>query len=120
MEKVSVLAMARGAIAERADYEMYKIIENILDPNTAANKKRTLTITLEITPDFARENLSMRCIAKSKLEPTSPVSTSLYITSGESGDMAVVELTPQIAGQMDLSGNTQPDPVQLRLVSGGI
>ena len=43
MEAKSVLEMARGAIAERADYEMDRIIKNILDPNTKAEKKRTLT-----------------------------------------------------------------------------
>ena len=30
----SILEMARGAIMERVDYEMAKIIENILDENT--------------------------------------------------------------------------------------
>ena len=39
METKSILEMAQGAIAERADYEMARIISNILDPNTAATKK---------------------------------------------------------------------------------
>jgi hypothetical protein len=119
MEAKSVLEMAHGAIAERADYEMARIIENILDPNTAATKKRTVTLTLEILPDAERQNLSMKCTAKSKLEPTNPVSTTLYITTDESGGMAVVELTPQIPGQLDLFGGEQPAPVMLRAIGGG-
>ena len=116
-EARSVLEMARGAIAERADYEMTRIINNILDPNTAATKKRTLTITLDILPDAERTNLRMSVIAKSKLEPTNSVQTSLYVTNGENGDMAVVELTPQIPGQMDLYGGEQEPPALLRLVN---
>ena len=118
MEQKSILEMAHGAIAERADYEMARILENILDPNTAATKKRVLTITLEITPDFERQNLRMSCIAKSKLEPTSPVNTALYVTHDEKGDMAVVELTPQMPGQVDFSGGEQAAPAYLKLIGG--
>lgn len=31
----SILQMARGAIMERADYEMSRLLANILDPNTS-------------------------------------------------------------------------------------
>lgn len=119
LETKSALEMANGAIAERADYEMSRIIENILDPNTAAIKKRVLTLTLEIFPDAERRNLRMICTAKSKLEPTNPVATALYVTNGEMGEMAVVELTPQIPGQLDAYGGEQQDPVQLRMIVGG-
>lgn len=36
----SILQMARGAIQERADYEMSRLLDNILDPNTAATAQR--------------------------------------------------------------------------------
>jgi len=119
MEEKSILEMARGAIAERADYEMARIIENILDPNTMPTKKRTLTITIDITPDMDRRNLVMSCTAKSKLEATNPVSAALYVTNGEVGSMSVVELVPQVPGQMSMMGDEQKEPVKLRSVSGG-
>jgi len=111
--------MARGAIEERADYEMTRIIENILDPNTSAVKKRTLTIQIEITPDPERRNLYLKCTAKSKLEPTNPVQSSLYISDGEASSRRVTEYTPQIPGQLDLSGGEQEAPAVLRLIGGG-
>ena len=40
MNQKSIIDMAHGAFKERADYEMAKILENILDPNTKAEKKR--------------------------------------------------------------------------------
>lgn len=38
----SIVEMAMGAIQERADYEMSKIIDNIIDVNTNPTKKRQL------------------------------------------------------------------------------
>lgn len=38
----SILQMARGAFIERVDYEMAKVIQNILDPNTKATAKRNI------------------------------------------------------------------------------
>lgn len=43
----SILEMARGAIMEQVNVETAKIVANILDPNTAATKKRSLIVTVE-------------------------------------------------------------------------
>ena len=55
--KKSILQMARGAIQERADYEITKILDNILDPNTSATAARKLTITLTLKPDDTRQTI---------------------------------------------------------------
>ena len=39
-----------GAILERVDYEMGKVIDNILDPNTKPTGKRKITVGLELIP----------------------------------------------------------------------
>lgn len=44
--KKSILQMCNGAFQERADYEMSRLVDNILDPNTSAKAKRKVTITL--------------------------------------------------------------------------
>lgn len=36
LDKKSILEMSMGAILERVDYEMGKVMDNILDPNTKA------------------------------------------------------------------------------------
>lgn len=56
----SILQMARGAIMERADYEMSRLLANILDPNTSATAKRKLTLTLELKPDDDRQTITGR------------------------------------------------------------
>lgn len=42
----SLLDMANGAIKERLDYEMGRVIQNIGDPNTKAAAKRTITVKI--------------------------------------------------------------------------
>jgi hypothetical protein len=109
----SILQMARGAIQERADYEMTRILENILDYNTSPTAKRKLVITLELKPDDSRQNISVSCTAKSTLAATNPVTTALYVA----GDDTIVEMVPQIPGQMDMDGNETETPPTLKLVN---
>lgn len=94
----SILEMARGAIMERADYEMAAIIANILDVNTNPTKERVLTLTVKFKPDTERQQIGVNVVAKSKLEPTNPVTTALFLT-GEGADATAYEMVPQIPGQ---------------------
>jgi len=113
-----ILDMAKGAFQERADYEMSRIVENILDANTDPKTKRKLTLTLELVPDSKRETVVVNVSAKSTLAPTSPVVTSLYIAGrDDDGAPTVIEMTPQIPGQLDVTGREQEEPPMLRLVS---
>ena len=112
----SILQMARGAILERADYEMTRIIENILDPNTPPTAKRKLTLTLELKPDNDRQTIVVGVVAKSTLAPTNPVVTTLYVADEES----VVEMAPQIPGQMDMDAAEQEAPAMLKIVKSDI
>ena len=108
----SILQMCRGAIMERADYEMTRLIANALDPNTSATAKRKLTLTLELKPDDTRQNIAVSVTAKSALAATNPVTTSLYVADGEN----VVEMVPQIPGQFGIDGTEQEAPPSLKLV----
>lgn len=65
--KRSIIDMARGAIKERADYEMTRVVENILDPNTSATAARKITITLTLKSDDTRQNIAVSCVAKSMM-----------------------------------------------------
>lgn len=46
VNKKSVLDMAMGAIAEITDYEVNRVVANIMDPNTAATAKRSIAAYL--------------------------------------------------------------------------
>ena len=109
--------MARGAISERVDYEMSKVLDNILDPNTKASAKRKISLNIVLTPNDEREMISVAVTAKSALAPTNPVTTSLCVTSGYDGEMCVAEMVPQVPGQMDVSGAAQESPKILKLAN---
>ena len=117
LNRKSILEMAHGAIMERADYEMKKVMDNILDPNTKAAKKRTLTVTLELLPDESRQQIQVKAVSKSKLEPTNAVTTSLYVTgNSDTGEAQVVEMVPQVPGQTAMDGTEQDEAPVLKLV----
>ena len=59
-QEKSILEMGRGAIMERADYEMRAMIRNILDPNTSAKAARKLNITLTFKPGDDRQTIVVR------------------------------------------------------------
>ena len=115
-EKKSILQMSRGAFLERADYEVTKVLENILDPHTSATAKRKITITLELKPDDTRQNIAVSCVAKSTLAATNPVTTSLYVADEET----IVEMVPQVPGQMAMDGPDQEAPPLLKLIKNAV
>ena len=51
----SLLDMANGAIKERIDYEMGRVMQNISDPNTKASAKREITLKITLAPDEDRQ-----------------------------------------------------------------
>lgn len=115
--KKSILEMARGAFQERVDYEMVKVIDNILDANTVADKKRKLNVSIVFTPDNDRSNIGVAFEVKSTLVPAAPAVTSLYVAGENStGEVQVVEMVPQVPGQMSMDGQEQEAPAMLKLV----
>ncbi len=111
LDKKSILEMSMGSILERVDYEMGKVIDNILDPNTKATGKRKITVSLELIPSADRKTITVQSTAKSALVPTDPITTSLFITTQPStGEMVVAEMTPQVPGQYSFDGTTQEQP----------
>ena len=93
----SILQMAKGAIEERVDYEVNRVVDNILDQNTKATGKRKIVLTIEFVPDDAREMIGVSVTAKSTLQATNPVTTSLCITSDYNGVTQRVEARQGIA-----------------------
>ena len=118
-ENSSILELANGAILERADYELNRIIENIRDPNTRPDKKRTLTLTIDFMPNFERDNIRLNITAKSKIEPTNPINTQMYITENEAEELVAVEMTQQIPGQTNFYGGEQEEPKFIILKTKG-
>lgn len=118
LEKKSILEMSMGAILERVDYEMGKVIDHILDPNTKPTGKRKITVGLELIPSADRKTITVQTTAKSTLVPTDPITTSLYITNQPgTGEMVVAEMVPQVPGQLGMDGGEQDRPKVLKFTN---
>ena len=112
----SILEMGRGAIMERVDYEMAKVIKNILDENTKATGVRELTVKIKFTPDDKREVIKVDTVASSKLQPTNSIVTALYLGKDQKGNIGAVEMVPQIPGQTFANGTEQETPAKLKMI----
>lgn len=113
--KNSILDMATGAIKERVDYDVTRVIDNILDLNTKAQAKRKITLTIEFAPDEDRKKIAISVTSKASLCPTNPVSTALAFIPTKDGEAQLVEMVPQIPGQIALEGSEQAAPKLLKL-----
>lgn len=118
-EKLTLASMCGGGVQERINRCLAKISDNILDPNTEAKKKRTLTIQITFTPDEDdREDVSVDVATNVKLAPETGLSTQLWINKDfKSGEVSITEHAKgQIKGQLTLdelgmetkSENTEP------------
>lgn len=65
----SLIDMANGAIKERLDYEMGRVIQNISDPNTKATAKRTITVKITLEPDEERQHVEVSATASRPWQP---------------------------------------------------
>lgn len=116
----SILEMAQGAIMEACDAEVTKVMENILDVNTAPTKKREVNIKLIFEPSADRSQVNISAQSVAKLCPNNAVQTALYCgKDAKTGNIQAVELVPNIPGQLDVDGNEQEQPKELKICVGG-
>ena len=116
-QRSSLLQMAKGAIQERVDYEVTRVVDNLLDMNTEAKAKRKVTLTITMTADNDRRVVKVEASAKSTLAPVTPIGTSLVITADGNGEMMLAEIIPQVPGQISMSGTEQEAPKILKIAA---
>ena len=112
----SILEMARGALMERADYELERVIENILDANTPPDKKRKLTVTLELTPSGNRSMVAISASVKSTLCATEPIQAQFWIGMDKNGVPGMREMLAESPDQTvmeEIEQQAQPVIVSL-------
>lgn len=116
-QRSSLLQMAKGAIQERVDYEVTRVVDNLLDMNTEAKAKRKVTLTITMTADDDRRVVKVEASAKSTLAPVTPIGTSLVITADGNGEMMLAEIIPQVPGQISMSCTEQEAPKILKIAA---
>ena len=115
MEETSILRMAMGALEERVNLVMQQVMENIQDPNTRADKKRGITITLEFLPNTERSDIRVTSVVKAKLEPTNPIASTFCLGHDDHGELIAAEMTTSLPGQMRMDGSAQSNGIVIPL-----
>lgn len=101
IQTISLPTVANGAASELFEEELKKVIANIMDVNTEANVKRSITLKMTIQPGMDRDSAAMKFEASSKLAPQLGVSTSMFI-GVQAGEFVAVENDPkQMQLQLD-------------------
>lgn len=103
--------LASGGVQEIFDMEIEKLLDNIQDPNTEADKPRKLTLTLTLVPDESRELIKLDSQIKLALAPTKSVTTNLISGTNINGEVEAQELKSGMPGQMymDDEGSLRTD-----------
>ncbi|WP_261178828.1 replication terminator protein [Anaerobacillus sp. CMMVII] len=91
--------LADGAVAERFNQELRKILENISDPNTDAKKVRKLTLTVSFKADDQRDIAAVGVQAKTTLAPARDIETKIVLDWDSNGQITGAELKSGIKGQ---------------------
>lgn len=86
-ERVSLQNLSRGAVVERFDDELAKVLDNIMDPNTTL-AGRKITITVSIKPDKDRSVGAVGVSCKSAMAPAMGLTSTIFIGRDKSGAVA--------------------------------
>ena len=101
----NISELAEGAVQEKIDQEVRKIVANILDVNTAFKPSRKLIIDVEFSSDSTRQVIETNVTVKSKLPPSESVSALMMAGRDEAGYIHAAELKSSAPGQMYFDAN---------------
>lgn len=103
---VSIDQLAGGGLTERINRELAKVAENVLDPNTKPDAVRSVTITLSIKPDEARQIGKADFTVKSSLAPAKGLPSAFVFDYDHEGKAVMKELqTGRDRNQMMVADN---------------
>ncbi|MCM3111651.1 replication terminator protein [Lederbergia lenta] len=90
---------AEGAVSERLNQELQKVLENIADPNTDPTKARKVTLTITLKADDKRDLAMASVVAKSSIVPAKSIDAKIIMDLDNGGKITGAELKSGIKGQ---------------------
>lgn len=100
---VQLEELADGALAEKFQQVLAKVVDNLRDVNTSYKTKRKITIQLDFIQDESREDVRCDVAVSCKLAQPRPMSTRLAIGRDlRTDELYVAEYGKQIKGQMSI------------------
>ena len=111
IEKVSLATLLGGLAVERFDDELARVLMNIVDPNTPAEKVRGVTLKVSIKPDKNRGLGRVSLSVSSQMASAANVETAVFISQTRNGVVATEHNPNQLPLPMEPVGVTQLRPV---------
>ena len=103
MSKVNLEEFAGGALQEKFDDAMDKVLTNLMDPNTPWKNKRKINVEITFEQNEDRDDTSVNVSVVPKLAPVKPIATRMAIGKDiKTGEVFAEEYGSQIKGQMTL------------------
>lgn len=103
--QINLEKFAEGALAEKVNSDLQRVMENIHDPNTDATKVRKVVITLTLKPDEKREIIATNVDTKCTLAPAKGVATTMLLGTDATGKVVGRELASGAPGQTYFTNN---------------
>ena len=103
-ERLTLATICGGAVQEKVDRALGKVVENILDPNTDSEKKRTITLKITMKPnEHDYEDVNVTADVSYTLAPDLGVQTQFFVNKDlQDGHVTVMEhRRGEIRGQLD-------------------
>lgn len=108
MQRTNLETFAGGALQEKFDDAMQKVLQNMLDPNTPYKNKRKITVDISFEQNEDRQDVSVNVSVVPKLAAVRPAETRMTIGKDlATGKCYAEEYGNGIKGQMsfdDLQG----------------
>jgi uncharacterized protein YuzE len=108
---INLTEFADGAVAERVNIELQKVLENLTDPNTDPKKVRTVTVKISMKGDEKRDLANVTVTASTKLAPAKDIETKIVLDIDGKGKVVGQELKSGVKGQIfiDKDGDVAED-----------
>lgn len=108
MENVNLRELASGAVQEKFEQAMEKVISNLQDPNTPWKNKRAITIRITFEQNEDRDDATVNVSVDTKTAPVKPIATRMAIGMDlETGKPYAQEYGSQVRGQMSFIASPQ-------------
>lgn len=113
MSKVNLETFAGGALQEKFDDAMEKVLANLTDVNTPWKNKRKIIVEVTFEQNEDRDDSTVNVSVVPKLAPVKPVSTRMAIGKDlKTGELFAEEYGSQCRGQMTIGDYQQEQEIE--------
>ena len=79
-EEISLTTICHGGVPEVFERELRELLKNIADPNTNAEKARTLTLKFTFKPSEDRSQAAIDFTCRASLQPVKMVKSQFFLS----------------------------------------